>query len=124
MRAFDAGAGTRKAARENVIHGSIQRESLEGTDPYLVAPGTLPTATRRTPLWDMGDLSNVDDAYDLEYANPRQMRRGLGGAATTKTKADLKAEADLKAGNESDENDEYVNPRLSRLGSSSARSVA
>ena len=124
LRAFDAGAGARKAARENVIRGSIQRESLEGTDPYLVAPGTLPTATRRTPLWDMGDLSNVDDAYDLEYVNPRQMRRRCGGAATTKTKADLKAEADLKAGNESDENDEYVNPRLSRLGSSSARSVA
>ena len=84
---------------------------MEGTDPRVVAPGTLPTAARRAPLWDMGDLSNVDAAYDLEYVNPRQMRRAGGG--TTKAKAE----------NESDENDEYVNPRLSRLGSS-ARSVA
>ena len=111
LRAFDAGAGARKAARENVMRGFIERESLEGTDPRVVAPGTLPTAARRAPLWDMGDLSNVDAAYDLEYVNPRQMRRAGGG--TTKAKAE----------NESDENDEYVNPRLSRLGSS-ARSVA
>ena len=117
LRALDAGAGARKAARENVMRGFIERESLEGTDPRVAAPGTLPTAARRAPLWDMGDLSNVDAAYDLEYVNPRQMRRAGGG--TTKAKAE----------NESDENDEYVNPRLSRLGSSargssSARSVA
>ena len=111
LRAFDAGAGARKAARENVRRGFIERESLEGADPRVAAPGTLPTAARRAPLWDMGDLSNVDAAYDLEYVNPRQMRRAGGG--TTKAKAE----------NESDENDEYVNPRLSRLGSS-ARSVA
>ena len=127
LRAFDAGRGARENARENVIRGSIERECLEGTDPRVVLPRTLPTAHRREPLWDMGDLSNVDAAYDLEYVNPRQTRRAA--PATTTLKADLKDKAAAEDGkNAENESDEYVNPRLSRLGSSaagsSARSVA
>ena len=76
-----AGDSARAAARAEAVY-KTNEPSKEGVDPRVVAPETLPSDSRRRPLWDVGDVANVDDAYDMEYVNPRQMRRARGGGTS------------------------------------------
>jgi hypothetical protein len=78
LEARAAGDSARAAARAEAVY-KTNEPSKEGVDPRVVAPETLPSDSRRRPLWDVGDVANVDDAYDMEYVNPRQMRRAGRG---------------------------------------------
>ena len=86
--------------------------SKDGVDPRVVAPETLPSDSRRRPLWDVGDVANVDDAYDMEYVNPRQMRRAKPVSVAPRKEPSARDENEV---------DDYSNPRLSRLRGSSRR---
>lgn len=112
-----AGDSARAAARAEAVY-KTNEPSKEGVDPRVVAPETLPSDSRRRPLWDVGDVGNVDDAYDMEYVNPRQMRRARGGGTSGAVKP-------VSVAPQRDENevDEYSNPRLSRLRGSSRGSA-
>ena len=112
-----AGDSARAAARAEAVY-KTNEPSKEGVDPKAFAPETLPSDSRRRPLWDVGDVANVDDAYDMEYVNPRQMRRARGGGTSGAVKP-------VSVAPQRDENevDEYSNPRLSRLRGSSLGSA-
>ena len=102
LRAFDAGAGARKAARENVVHGSIQRE-FGRHGPVL------------SRSWDApdGDAADAAVGHGRSLQRGRRVRLGVREPAADATKmrrggddedeGGFEAEADLKAGNESDE---------------------
>ena len=113
LEARAAGDSARAAARAEAVY-KTNEPSKDGVDPRVVAPETIPSDSRRRPLWDVGDVANVDDAYDMEYVNPRQMRRAKPSSA-----------APQKEPRRDDENevDEYSNPRLSRLRGSSRGSA-
>ena len=81
LEARAAGDSARAAARAEAVY-KTNEPSKEGVDPKAFAPETLPSDSRRRPLWDVGDVANVDDAYDMEYVNPRQMRRARGGGTS------------------------------------------
>ena len=114
LEARAAGDSARAAARAEAVY-KTNEPSKEGYDPRVVAPETLPSDSRRRPLWDVGDVANVDDAYDMEYVNPRQMRRARGGG--------VKPSSVKEPRRDENEVDEYSNPRLSRLRGSSRGSA-
>jgi hypothetical protein len=105
-----AGDSARAAARAEAVY-KTNEPSKEGVDPRVVAPETLPSDSRRRPLWDVGDVANVDDAYDMEYVNPRQMRRAKPVSVAKEPQRD------------ENEVDDYSNPRLGRLRGSSLGSA-
>lgn len=105
-----AGDSARSAARAEAVY-KTNEPSKEGVDPKAFAPETLPSDSRRRPLWDVSDVANVDDAYDMEYVNPRQMRRAKPVSVAKEPQRD------------ENEVDEYSNPRLGRLRGSSLGSA-
>ena len=111
MRA--AGDSARAAARAEAVY-KTNEPSKEGVDPRVVAPETLPSDSRRRPLWDVSDVANVDDAYDMEYVNPRQMRRAKPSSAAPQKEPSARDENEV---------DDYSNSRLSRLRGSSLGSA-
>ena len=119
LEARAAGDPARAAARSEAVY-KTNEPSKDGVDPRVVAPETLPSDSRRRPLWDVGDVANVDDAYDMEYVNPRQMRRARGGGTSGAVKPSSVAKEPQRDENEVDE---YSNPRLSRLRGSSRGSA-
>ena len=108
-----AGDSARTAARAEAVY-KTNEPSKEGVDPRVVAPETLPSDSRRRPLWDVGDVANVDDAYDMEYVNPRQMRRAKPSSAAPQKEPSARDENEV---------DDYSNPRLGRLRGSSLGSA-
>ena len=110
LEARAAGDSARAAARAEAVY-KTNEPSKDGVDPRVVAPETLPSDSRRRPLWDVGDVANVDDAYDMEYVNPRQMRRAKPSSVAKEPQRD------------ENEVDEYSNPRLGRLRGSSLGSA-
>lgn len=119
LEARAAGDSARAAARAEAVY-KTNEPSKEGVDPKAFAPETLPSDSRRRPLWDVGDVANVDDAYDMEYVNPRQMRRARGGGTSGAVKPSSVAKEPQRDENEVDE---YSNPRLGRLRGSSRGSA-
>ena len=112
-----AGDSARSAARAEAVY-KTNEPSKEGVDPKAFAPETLPSDSRRRPLWDVSDVANVDDAYDMEYVNPRQMRRARGGGTSGAVKpSSVAPQRDVN------EVDDYSNPRLGRLRGSSLGSA-
>ena len=112
-----AGDSARAAARAEAVY-KTNEPSKEGVDPKAFAPETLPSDSRRRPLWDVSDVANVDDAYDMEYVNPRQMRRARGGGTSSAVKP-----SSVAPQRDENEVDDYSNPRLSRLRGSSLGSA-
>ena len=110
LEARAAGDSDRAAARAEAVY-KTNEPSKEGVDPKAFAPETLPSDSRRRPLWDVGDVANVDDAYDMEYVNPRQMRRAKPVSVAKEPQRD------------ENEVDDYSNPRLGRLRGSSLGSA-
>ena len=110
LEARAAGDSDRAAARAEAVY-KTDEPSKDGVDPRVVAPETLPSDSRRRPLWDVGDVANVDDAYDMEYVNPRQMRRAKPVSVAKEPQRD------------ENEVDDYSNPRLGRLRGSSLGSA-
>ena len=110
LEARAAGDSDRAAARAEAVY-KTNEPSKDGVDPRVVAPETLPSDSRRRPLWDVGDVANVDDAYDMEYVNPRQMRRAKPVSVAKEPQRD------------ENEVDDYSNPRLGRLRGSSLGSA-
>ena len=108
-----AGDSARAATRAEAVY-KTNEPSKEGYDPRVVAPETLPSDSRRRPLWDVGDVANVDDAYDMEYVNPRQMRRAKPSSAAPQKEPSARDENEV---------DDYSNPRLGRLRGSSLGSA-
>jgi hypothetical protein len=119
LEARAAGDSDRAAARAEAVY-KTNEPSKDGVDPRVVAPETLPSDSRRRPLWDVGDVANVDDAYDMEYVNPRQMRRARGGGTSGAVKPSSVAKEPQRDENEVDD---YSNPRLGRLRGSSRGSA-
>lgn len=119
LEARAAGDSDRAAARAEAVY-KTNEPSKEGVDPKAFAPETLPSDSRRRPLWDVGDVANVDDAYDMEYVNPRQMRRARGGGTSGAVKPSSVAKEPQRDENEVDD---YSNPRLGRLRGSSRGSA-
>ena len=119
LEARAAGDSARAAARAEAVY-KTNEPSKDGVDPRVVAPETLPSDSRRRPLWDVGDVANVDDAYDMEYVNPRQMRRARGGGTSGAVKPSSVAKEPQRDENEVDD---YSNPRLGRLRGSSLGSA-
>jgi hypothetical protein len=117
LEARAAGDSDRAAARAEAVY-KTNEPSKEGVDPRVVAPETLPSDSRRRPLWDVGDVANVDDAYDMEYVNPRQMRRARGGGTSGAVKP-----SSVAPQRDENEVDDYSNPRLGRLRGSSLGSA-
>jgi hypothetical protein len=117
LEARAAGDSARAAARAEAVY-KTNEPSKEGVDPRVVAPETLPSDSRRRPLWDVGDVANVDDAYDMEYVNPRQMRRARGGGTSGAVKP-----SSVAPQRDENEVDDYSNPRLGRLRGSSLGSA-
>ena len=110
LEARAAGDSARAAARAEAVY-KTNEPSKDGVDPRVVAPETIPSDSRRRPLWDVGDVANVDDAYDMEYVNPRQMRRAKPVSVAKEPQRD------------ENEVDDYSNPRLGRLRGSSLGSA-
>ena len=108
-----AGDSARAATRAEAVY-KTNEPSKEGYDPRVVAPETLPSDSRRRPLWDVGDVANVDDAYDMEYVNPRQMRRAKPVSVAPRKEPSARDENEV---------DDYSNSRLSRLRGSSLGSA-
>ena len=117
LEARAAGDSARAAARAEAVY-KTNEPSKEGVDPKAFAPETLPSDSRRRPLWDVGDVANVDDAYDMEYVNPRQMRRARGGGTSGAVKP-----SSVAPQRDENEVDDYSNPRLGRLRGSSLGSA-
>ena len=114
LEARAAGDSARAAARAEAVY-KTNEPSKEGVDPKAFAPETLPSDSRRRPLWDVSDVANVDDAYDMEYVNPRQMRRAKPSSVAPRKEP--------SARDDENEVDDYSNPRLSRLRGSSLGSA-
>ena len=108
-----AGDSARAATRAEAVY-KTNEPSKEGVDPKAFAPETLPSDSRRRPLWDVSDVANVDDAYDMEYVNPRQMRRAKPSSAAPQKEPSARDENEV---------DDYSNPRLGRLRGSSLGSA-
>ena len=119
LEARAAGDSARSAARAEAVY-KTNEPSKEGVDPKAFAPETLPSDSRRRPLWDVSDVANVDDAYDREYVDPRQMRRARGGGTSGAVKPSSVAKEPQRDENEVDD---YSNPRLGRLRGSSRGSA-
>ena len=113
LEARAAGDSARAAARAEAVY-KTNEPSKEGVDPKAFAPETLPSDSRRRPLWDVSDVANVDDAYDMEYVNPRQMRRAKPSSVAPRKEPSARDENEV---------DDYSNPRLSRLRGSSRGSA-
>ena len=113
LEARAAGDSARAAARAEAVY-KTNEPSKEGVDPKAFAPETLPSDSRRRPLWDVSDVANVDDAYDMEYVNPRQMRRAKPSSAAPQKEPSARDENEV---------DDYSNSRLSRLRGSSLGSA-